>query len=82
MQIFMHLYFGIFVQIFMKFSPKCITKKFLGMMYTILGSFWPFLIGKGGDIPLQIRPRKIPETYDPYVNVTSDKSMPDIFHYK
>ena len=30
----------------MKFSPKYRTKK-LGMMYTILGSFWPFVIGKG-----------------------------------
>ena len=36
---------AIFVQIFMKFSPKCRTKK-LGMIYTILGSFCSFLIGE------------------------------------
>ena len=43
----MHLsLFAIFVLIFMKFSPKYIAKK-LGMIYTILGSFDHFLIGKG-----------------------------------
>ena len=41
--------FGIFVWIFMRFSPECRTKK-LGMIimiYTILGSFCSFLNGKG-----------------------------------
>ena len=37
--------FAIFVQIFMKFSPKCRTKN-MGMINTILGSFGSFLIGK------------------------------------
>ena len=46
--------FAIFVQIFMKFSPKCRTKK-LGIIYTILGSFCSFLNWKGP----KIRPRKI-----------------------
>ena len=36
--------FGIFVCFFMKFSPKCRTKK-LGMIYTILGNFCLFLAG-------------------------------------
>ena len=35
---------AIFVQIFMKFSPKCITRK-LGIIYTILTSFCSFLKG-------------------------------------
>ena len=34
--------FAIFVRIFIKFSPKCRTKK-LGMIYTILGGFSSFL---------------------------------------
>ena len=40
------IYFGIFYRIFMKFSLKCRTQ-ILGMIYTILGSFCSFLIGKG-----------------------------------
>ena len=50
--------FAIFVQIIMKFSPKCRTKK-LGIIYTILGSFCSFFNCKGADIRPQIRPRKI-----------------------
>ena len=38
--------FAIFVRILMKFLPKCKTNQ-LGMIYTILGSFRSFLIGKG-----------------------------------
>ena len=41
-----------FVLIFMTFSPKCRTKK-LGMMFTILGRFCPFLYCK---IPAFDRP--------------------------
>ena len=41
--LFLHFHvsvnFAIFVQIFVKFSPKCRTKK-LGMQYTILSSFF------------------------------------------
>ena len=37
------------VPLIMKFSPKCRTKK-LGMIYTILGSFCPFLNWEGVDI--------------------------------
>ena len=59
MQIFMHLNFAIFVQIFMKFSPKCRAKQ-LGMIYTILGSFCSYLNWEGADIRPQFRPRKIP----------------------
>ena len=51
----------------MKFSSKFRTKK-LGIIYTIFGSFWKFLLifalGKGRYIFYilpQIRPRKIPE---------------------
>ena len=47
--------FAIFGPIFMKFSPKCKTKKF-GILYTILGSFAHFSIGKG-----QIFDKKIPD---------------------
>ena len=49
--------FGIFVLIFLKFSPKCRTKK-LSMIHTILGSFCSFLNCEGADILPQIRPRK------------------------
>ena len=54
-----HVYgnFGIFVRIFMNFSPKCRTKK-LGMKYTILGSFCSFLNWEWADIRPKIRPRK------------------------
>ena len=38
--------FAIFAWIFMKFPPKCRTKK-LGMIYTILGHLAHFLIGMG-----------------------------------
>ena len=38
--------FGIFVRIFIKFSPKCKPKK-LGMIYTIWEVFAHLLIGKG-----------------------------------
>ena len=51
---------AISARIFMKFPPKCKTKK-LGMIYTILGSFCSLLNWKGADIWSQIRPRKIPE---------------------
>ena len=51
--------FGIFDQIFMKFSPKCRNKK-LGMIYTILGSLCSFLNWEETIIQPQIRPRKIP----------------------
>ena len=44
----------------MKFSPKFRTKK-LGMIYTILGSFCSFFIGKGPDVWSEIRLRKIPD---------------------
>ena len=44
--------FIIFDRIFMKFSPKCRTKK-LGMIYSILISFCSFLNWEGADI----RPR-------------------------
>ena len=44
----------------MKFSPKCRTKN-LGMIYTILVSFWSFLNWEGADIQPQISPRKIPD---------------------
>ena len=54
----MHIVIALFVPIFMKFSPKCRTKKF-GMIYTILGSFCSFFIWEGADIQPQIRPRKI-----------------------
>ena len=51
--VFIHIFYAIFhgsvtanfARIFMKFQPKCRTKK-LGMIYTILGSFAHFLIGK------------------------------------
>ena len=46
----------------MEFSPKCRTKK-LGMIYTILESFYHFLIGKA-DIQPEIRPMRIPEMSD------------------
>ena len=42
----------------MKFSPRCRTKK-VGIIYTILGSFYSFLNWEGTNIRLQIRPRKI-----------------------
>ena len=48
----------IFVQIFMKFSQKCITKNF-GMIYTIWGSFFSFFNWEGAVIRRQIRLRKI-----------------------
>ena len=51
--------FAIFVRIFMKFSPKCRTKK-LGMICTILGSFCSLLNPEGGNIWPKIRPGKIP----------------------
>ena len=44
-----------FVGFFMKYSPKCRTKK-LGLFSTILGSFC-----SGTDIQSQIRPRRIPD---------------------
>ena len=46
--------FAIFASIFMKFPPKCRTKKF-GMIYTILASFCSFLNWEGTDIRPQIR---------------------------
>ena len=51
---------AIFVQIFIKVSLKCKTKK-LGMIYTILGNFGSFVNLEGADIPPQIRPRTSPE---------------------
>ena len=51
-------HFAIFVQIFMKFSPKCRTKK-LGKIYTVLGSFCSFFHWLRADIRSQIRPRKM-----------------------
>ena len=46
----------------MKFSPKYRTKK-LGMIYTILGSFYPFFNWEGVDIWSLIRLRKIPGNF-------------------
>ena len=43
----------------MKFSPVCRTKN-LGIIYTILENVCSFLNWAGADVPLQIRPRKIP----------------------
>ena len=43
--------FAIFVRIFIKFSPKCRTKK--------LGSFCSFFNWEGANVLPQIRPRKI-----------------------
>ena len=40
-------------------NKKCRPKK-LGMIYTILGSFWLFLNWLRADIWPEIRPRKIP----------------------
>ena len=51
--------FAIFVQFFIKFSPKCKTKKL--KWYTLFsGSFCSFLNWEGADIRPQIRPRKSP----------------------
>ena len=44
----------------MNFSPICRVKK-LGMMSTILGSFFSFLNWEGADIQPQIWPRKTPD---------------------
>ena len=55
----MQTFFAIFVLIFIKFSPKCRTKK-LGMIYTILGSLCSFLNWEGDNIRPQIGPWKIP----------------------
>ena len=44
--------FAIFGLIFMEFSPNC-TAKELGMLFTILGSFW-----ESADIRPLNRPRK------------------------
>ena len=52
--------FAIFVWSFIKFSPKCGTKK-LGVICTILGSFCSFLNWEGAIILPQIELRKIPE---------------------
>ena len=49
MQFSCNITFAIFVQIFMKFSPKCRTKKF-GITFTILGSFYSFFNEKGSII--------------------------------
>ena len=43
----------------MKFPPKCRTEK-LGMIYTILGSFYSFFNWDGADHRPPIRHRKIP----------------------
>ena len=42
-------YFAIFVRTFMKFSPRSRTKK-LGIIYTILESFYSFLNMEGADL--------------------------------
>ena len=47
-------FFGIFVPIFMEFSPKSRTKK-LGMIYTILESIFSFLNWEGADIRSQMK---------------------------
>ena len=62
--------FGIFVPIFMKFSPKCRTKKFR-MIYTILGSFCSFSYWEGAEIWPQYRPRKIPGIYQFFLTMTN-----------
>ena len=60
--------FAIFVQIFMKFAPKCRTNK-LWMIYTILGSFHTFFNWERADTRPQIRPRKIPVYEDHGITV-------------
>ena len=60
---------AIFVLVFMKFSPKCRTKKF-GMIYSILGNFCLFVNWEGADIRPQIRLRKIPVVH---LNIQTDR---------
>ena len=77
--------FAIFVRIFMKFSPKCRSKK-LGMIYTILGSFCSFFNWKRADIRPKIWPRKIPvirmpisATWTLFINQNLHEVMKEIY---